>query len=197
MQQPFELALFVAIAALALALIGYLVRPYFVARRSARRAGQAGGTRAGLARGEQDPAPDDRRRLASGRRERSEGVAGMSVAGDLVCPACHREYPAGLQFCAHDARELVPAGDPSLRAPASGMTCPACKRSFDGNRRFCSFDGEELVPLTLALGATTAGAAVQIAFIGPPGKICPSCSRRYENEATFCGRDGAELVSVN
>ena len=177
------------------------MRPYFIARRTGRRsalrAGREGTTRDSLGGGQQAPTRDDYRRGAYDRRERSHGEPTAPVGGDLVCPACHREYPAGLQFCAHDARELVPAGDPILRAPGAGMTCPACKRSFDGNRRFCSFDGEELVPLTLALGATPASQAAHIAFVGAPGKICPNCGRRYESEATFCGRDGAELVSVN
>jgi predicted amidophosphoribosyltransferase len=139
----------------------------------------------------------------------------------LVCPACQREYDPGLQFCAHDARELVPATDPAARATAPGMTCPNCRRSFDAMKRFCPFDGDELVPLTLALGspsgpsalsATASMAGVASVVSGPDiatgasvasvsmmmmGKICPHCSRRYDSDATFCGRDGSSLVSVN
>jgi hypothetical protein len=111
-----------------------------------------------------------------------------------VCPACHREYEPGLQFCPYDARDLVMAGDPAARAPTPGLTCPTCSRSYDAGKKFCAFDGEELVPLTLAVGANQ---AVVRTFAGALGKICPNCSRRYESDATFCGRDGAELVAVN
>ena len=69
-----------------------------------------------------------------------------------ICPACHREYEAGLQYCPHDARELLAANDPATRAAVPGTTCPTCRRSFDGLKKFCPFDGEELVPLTLAIG---------------------------------------------
>src|SRR4029077_1933876 len=123
--QPLELALFVAVVALALGLVGSIVWPYLRARR--------GGQDASLAA------------LAG-------GPATSTRAQSLVCPACHREFEPGLQFCPHDARDLVPASDPSLRAPALGMTCPSCRRSFDPGKRFCAFDGEELVPLALAVG---------------------------------------------
>jgi hypothetical protein len=149
------------------------------------------------------------------------GRAGPSGPG-LVCPACQREYDAGLQFCPHDARELMPVTDPAARAAVPGMTCPACRRSFDGLKRFCPFDGDELVPLTLAVGAASrpvgamggagtmgaigmgnmgnignVGNVGNIGNIGLMGKICPNCSRRYASDATFCGRDGSALVSVN
>jgi hypothetical protein len=166
--QPLEIALFVVVAALALGLIGTLARPYWRGRR---------------------PAPE----RAAGPAPRS---ASSRPAG-LVCPACHREFEPGLQFCPHDARDLVPAHDPAARVAVPGMTCPSCRRSFDAGKRFCAFDGEELVPLSVAVGGA-AGAELAVARIaGAVGKICPSCSRRYEADATFCGRDGAELVSVN
>jgi hypothetical protein len=165
--QPLEIALFVVVAALALGLIGTLSRPTWRARRAARD----GTLAADAARGAIAPRPQS-----------------------LVCPACHREFEPGLQFCPHDARDLVPASDPAARTAVPGMTCPSCRRSFDAGRKFCAFDGEELVPLTVAVG----GAELAVArFAGALGKICPSCSRRYEADATFCGRDGAELVSVN
>jgi predicted amidophosphoribosyltransferase len=155
------------------------------------------------------------RRAARTASVRPRAVAAHAAgAPGMVCPACQREYEAGLQFCPHDARELIPAGDPAARAPAPGMTCPGCRRSFDGAKRFCPFDGDELVPLTLAIGSRApsavgggvsvgtgvgvgASVGVDIANIGLLGKICPHCSRRYENDATFCGRDGSALVSVN
>jgi hypothetical protein len=168
--QLVEIALFAAVAALALTLIGFAVRPYLQARRRAT-GGEA------LAE------------LPSVPRELAPRPQAM------VCPACHRDYAPGLRFCPHDARDLVPASDPAARAAGAGSTCPTCKRSYDAAKKFCAFDGEELVPLPLAMGA--GDPAVAVAFAGGMGKICPNCSRRYESEATFCGRDGEELVPVN
>lgn len=151
--------------------------------------------------------------FARARRKRAgapHAVGRATAPGPgLVCPACQREYGAGLQFCPHDARELMPVTDPAARAAVPGTTCPACRRSFDALKRFCPFDGDELVPLTLAVGAAAGavgamGALGAIGAMGPigigvelMGKICPHCSRRYESDATFCGRDGSALVSVN
>jgi hypothetical protein len=168
--QPVELVLFAVVVVLALALVGTVVRPALRARQRVQ------------------PVPDGAEALAVADTDRQNPAAPA-----MVCPACHRDYAPGLQFCPHDARDLVPANDPSARGGNAGATCPTCKRSFDAGKRFCSFDGEELVPLTVAIGA--AQAAAQLA--GVFGKICPNCSCRYEGEATFCGRDGEELVVVN
>jgi predicted amidophosphoribosyltransferase len=187
--QPIEFALFGVVVALAAGLSGYILWLRARARAAARTAGSA--------------------RRAVGSRSRAGAEAGGS---GLVCPACQREYDPGLQFCPHDARELVPATDPAARATAPGMTCPSCRRSFDAMKRFCPFDADELVPLTLALGSAATQSAMSAAAVGGVGdvasiasvasvammgKICPHCSRRYESDATFCGRDGAALVSVN
>jgi predicted amidophosphoribosyltransferase len=173
--QPIEIALFGAMIALAAGLIGYLLWPLARARRGASR-----GTR----------------RVARVAGGQDVGGAEAQPLPMLVCPACQREYDAGLQFCPHDARELVPASDPAARAAVPGMTCPSCRRSFDGMKRFCPFDGDELVPLTVAVGGAPGVPAAALS-VGLLGKICPHCSRRYESDATFCGRDGAALVSVN
>jgi len=196
--QPIEIALFGAVIALAAGLIGYLLWP-FARARAAARDGQGARTR----------------HVAQvARRRAGDTHAAGNAPSILVCPACQREYDAGLQFCPHDARELVPATDPAARAAAPGMTCPSCRRSFDAMKRFCPFDGDELTALALTVGARAgagaAGAAGVATFggagalgaigamgIGAMGKICPHCSRRYESDATFCGRDGAALVSVN
>ena len=199
--QPIEIALFGAVIALAAGLIGYILWPFARARRTARVTG-------------------------AHRRASSAAAAGREAPPTLlVCPACQREYEAGLQFCPHDARELVPGSDPVARAAAPGMACPSCRRSFDAMKRFCPFDGDELVPLTLAVGTAAGRAALGAGGVGNMGnvggaggmggvggiggiggvggvielmgKICPHCSRRYESDATFCGRDGAALVSVN
>jgi hypothetical protein len=164
--QPIEIALFAVVAVLALALIGAVVRPTLRTR---------------------PPAPD--RAEGGAAREPLQATPGQP----MVCPACHREYAPGLQFCPHDARDLIPANDPAARRASAGATCPSCKRSYDAGKRFCSFDGEGLVPLTLAIGAGDASAHLP----GILGKICPNCSHRYEGEATFCARDGEALVIVN
>jgi predicted amidophosphoribosyltransferase len=170
--QLVEIALFAAVAVLALTLIGYAVRPYLRAKRR---------TTGGVATAELSAVPRD--------------LAPRSQA--MVCPACHGDYAPGLRFCPHDARDLVPASDPAARAAGAGSTCPSCRRSYDAGKKFCAFDGEELVPLSLAMGVGDPAGAVAVAFAGGLGKICPNCSRRYESEATFCGRDGEELVPVN
>src|SRR5262245_4558546 len=179
--QPIEIGLFGAVIGLAAALIGYILWPFARARRAARRGtGRPAAAGAHAASGAEPPT--------------------------LVCPACQREYDAGLQFCPHDARELVPARDPAARAAAPGVTCPSCRRSFDAMKRFCPFDGDELVPLGVALAspgvhaalaAGSVGNVANVANVALMGKICPHCSRRYESDATFCGRDGSALVSVN
>jgi len=176
--QALHIVLFVAVAAFALTLLGVLVWS-----RVLRHARPVSSERAEPAREAAEP------REASA----AEGPRAGASAG-LVCPACRRAFALGLKYCPHDARALVPAGDPAVRTMAPGVTCPTCKRSFDSNKKFCPYDAEELVPLALAggPGGRAAGALPRVL-----GKICPHCAQRYESEATFCGRDGSELVSVN
>jgi hypothetical protein len=168
--QPLELALFGIVSALALALIGTLVRPY-VQRRRLREAAQA----------EPEALPT---RL----------TPALPIVARKVCPACHREFGAGEKFCPYDARDLVSTHDSGARySSVPSVACSRCGRSYDGSKRFCAFDGEELAGFS-------AGAKVPVAaivFATGTGKICPTCSQRYEPDATFCARDGAELVSVN
>ncbi len=175
--QPIEIVLFAVVAVLALALIATVVLPHLRPHLRARQDGA---------------------NLGDGNRRPAAEVASRSVepappGQPMVCPACHRDYAPGLQFCPHDARHLVPANDPAARQGSPGATCPTCKRSFEPGKRFCAFDGEELVPLTVATGGGDAG----VHLAGLLGKICPNCSRRYASQATFCGRDGEELVVVN
>jgi hypothetical protein len=172
--QPIEVALFVVVAVLALALIATVVRPHLRSRQAIP-----------------SPVPEPPAAVAPGPPDKPSG--GKPVGEPMVCPACHRDYPPGLQFCSHDARSLIPASDPAARRSGAGTTCPVCRRSFEAGKRFCAFDGEELVPLTVAVGGVDAG----VQLPGVLGKICPNCSRRYESEATFCGLDGEQLVIVN
>jgi predicted amidophosphoribosyltransferase len=171
--QSLEIVLFGVVSALALALIGTLVRPYVQRRRR-------GEVSVGAAHVPAEPVPAPMRLTPS-----------APLVIRRVCPTCHREFSAGERFCPFDARDLVTTHDSGSRL-APGLTCTRCGRSYDGSRRFCAFDGEELgaaiapkVPLPAMAHASGAG------------KICPSCAQRYEPDATFCARDGAELVSVN
>ncbi|HZL20652.1 MAG TPA: hypothetical protein VFG23_23165 [Polyangia bacterium] len=174
--QPIELALFVVVAVLALALIGTVVRPHLRSRPAVA-----------------SPAPDGAATGAPEPPGKLSPSVGKPAVEPMICPACHRDYPPGLQFCSHDARSLVPASHPAARRAGAGTTCPVCRRSFEAGKRFCAFDGEELVPLTVAVGGIEGG----VQLPGLLGKICPNCSRRYESEATFCGLDGEHLVIVN
>src|SRR5690349_19305624 len=99
--QLVEIVLFAAVAALALTLLGYAVRPYLRTRR--RRADPEAVPEALSARAPLDLAPRPQA---------------------MVCPACHRDYAPGLRFCPHDARDLVLASDPAARAAGAGATCP-------------------------------------------------------------------------
>ena len=167
--QPLELALFGIVSALALALIGTLVRPYVQRRR------------------QRDAAPPEADALP-------RLTPALPIVARKVCPSCHREFAAGEKFCPFDARDLVSSHDSGARySSVPGVTCSRCGRSYDGGKRFCSFDGEELA--VFASGAKLP--MPSIAFAAGAGKICPNCSQRYEPDATFCARDGAELVSVN
>jgi hypothetical protein len=155
--QLVEIALFAAVAVLALTLIGYAVRPYLRARR-------------------RPPAPD-----AVADPPRAPQELGSRPQA-MVCPACHRDYAPGLRFCPHDARDLVLASDPACKRsydagkrfcaldgeelvplplalgvgdPASavvfaggmGKICPNCSRRYESEATFCGRDGEELVPV--------------------------------------------------
>src|SRR3954470_2409403 len=168
--QAVQVVLFVVVAALALTLIAYLLRP-----RLTRK-------------------PQPARETPAAAPEQPRPAAAAAAPPGLVCPACRREYALGLKYCPHDARALVPAGDPAVHSMAPGVTCRTCKRSFEANKKFCPYDAEELVPAALAMAGAGRPAAMLPRVLG---KICPHCAQRYESDATFCGRDGSELVSVN
>jgi hypothetical protein len=141
--QPIEIALFGAVVALAAGLIGYLLWPFARARR----------------------AVTNKRWAAASRRSSMVAVAD-APAPSLVCPACQREYDAGLQFCPRDARELVAASDTAAGTAAPGVTCPNCRRAFDATKRFCPFDGDELVPLAVAIGSAAGSSALGATGMG-------------------------------
>ena len=64
----------------------------------------------------------------------------LKVSEELVCPVCHRSYPAGTTFCSADGSQLVPQ---SSMTP----TCVICGTQYpDGNTKFCPQDGGAVVP---------------------------------------------------
>ncbi len=113
----------------------------------------------------------------------------------MRCPTCHTEYPAGVRFCALDARPLLPASQ--LEAGATQSTsCRGCGRAFDLSIRFCPFDGAELGALSPAVIAAPP-ARPALATVARVSKICPHCNQRYAINDAFCGRDGSTLVPLN
>jgi hypothetical protein len=126
----------------------------------------------------------------------AEAVSVSAVPqGPMACPSCRREYEAGVRFCPHDARKLMPAAEIMERSRASGSVCPRCRRAFDAGVRFCPHDAEELVPLSL--WEATQGKKHQAVPTGVLAKLCPQCNARYDLVSTFCAKDGAELVTIN
>ncbi len=119
--------------------------------------------------------------------EAKRAGSAKGASGQVECPSCRREYPAGSQFCPHDGSKLQPQG--ALGAPL-GNLCPVCKRGYDAQTKVCPADGEELVPQAAFHAAGVPGAK-------PKGKICPTCGGRFEGEAIFCGKDGTALVLLN
>jgi DNA-directed RNA polymerase subunit M/transcription elongation factor TFIIS len=115
--------------------------------------------------------------------------------GPMACPACRREFEAGVKFCPQDARRLVPSAEIVERARSSGSVCPRCKRAYDAGVRFCAHDAEELIPASL--WEATHGKKVHATPTGIVAKMCPQCQNRYDLSMTFCSRDGAELVTIN
>src|SRR6185503_19149550 len=118
-----------------------------------------------------------------------------SPSGPMACPSCRREYPAGVRFCAHDSRRLVPSSEIVERSRVAGSVCPRCRRSYDAGIRYCPHDAEELI--SAPLWEATHGKRPELPPTGVVAKICPQCATRYDLATSFCGRDGAELMTVN
>jgi hypothetical protein len=128
------------------------------------------------------------------------GVSGAialstGTQGPMACPACRREFDAGVKFCPQDARRLVPSAEIVERARTTGSVCPRCKRAYDAGVRFCAHDAEELIPASL--WEATHGKKMHATPTGIVAKMCPQCQNRYDLAMTFCTRDGAELVTIN
>ena len=168
--QLVEIALFAAVAALALTLIGYAVRPYLRARRrlSAHKA-----------------ITDAPRRRSSRRRARSHGLPRL--------PPRLRSRPSVLP----PRRARSGPGQRSGRRGPDRSAPPAHPASapMTRGRGTVAFDGEGLSSAAAGDERGRSGGRRGRRFAGGQGNL-PNCSRRYESEATFCGRDGEELVPV-
>ena len=110
----------------------------------------------------------------------------------VVCPACRSEYSSELQYCPHDARQLVPVGAGS--SGRTGSMCPACHRSYEPGTRYCPQDAAQLIPA--AVYEVTRRAPPQTET-GVVAMVCPNCRSRYDLAATFCSKDGCELMILN
>ena len=123
------------------------------------------------------------------RAQEAAAAAGAPHAGEMVCPSCRREYPAGSTFCPQDANRLIPlAGHEDVLTGPSGGICPTCKRGFNPGVRVCPHDGDDLAPFAMR---------GPVEPVASRGKICPTCGDRFGGGAGFCGKDGTALVLVN
>ncbi|MEA2698252.1 MAG: Double zinc ribbon [Myxococcales bacterium] len=189
--QAIQFVLFLVVAALALVVFVVVVRR----RWPGTRAGQA-------ARPSEKGVRQAKKPVATPARAVPVAPVAATVATEFgqLCPACGKQFPAGLRYCPHDARALVPAGGAAVAESAAGTQCPRCARLYGADKRFCPFDAEELVAIAQASASASISAQHRIPVHRTSrgsGKICPHCAQHYEADATLCGRDGAALVSVN
>ena len=158
-----ETILFLAVAALAAALIIAVVAPRL-----------RGGSQRDLARPVKEPsakpAPSEApaRRSPTGHRPALEIGGPLAVAGGggpvlapppppvhMICPTCRRQFAAGLRYCPYDARVLTadlhqpgrptPPPPGGLGSPTEGKICPNCARRYDAVALVCGRDGTALV----------------------------------------------------
>jgi hypothetical protein len=121
-----------------------------------------------------------------------------SISGPMSCPSCRRDFDAGIRFCPHDARKLVPKTELLRSADllrATGSVCPRCRRAYEAGVRACPHDAEDLIPI--GVWEATRGRRPFQPPTGVVAKICPQCAGRYDLASTFCVRDGVELVTIN
>ena len=168
--QLVEIALFAAVAALALALIGYAVRPYLRAKR--RPTAHQAAADAVLPR-----------RRSSRRVPRPWSALPATATMPRGCGSARTTRASWF-------RPAIPRRGPRAPAPparaASAPTTPARGSARSTARSWFRCPSRW-------------GRAIRPApWPSPAGwEDLPNCSRRYESEATFCGRDGEELVPVN
>ncbi|MEP6653835.1 MAG: hypothetical protein ABJA82_10770 [Myxococcales bacterium] len=169
--QAQETILFLAVAALATALIVVLVAPWWRGLR-AREAERSSAPRN----------PEER------SRQLTPGAA-TTVSGEHLTAAASSSSPSS-----SPGVTTAPPPQPPALALAH-MICPTCRRQFAAGVRYCPYDARVLTADLHQPARPIPHAAV--AAVANAGKICPSCARRYDTEALVCGRDGTALVSVN
>src|SRR5437879_2982916 len=109
--QAIQFVLFLVVAALSVTVFVVVVRR----RWPAARAGQA-------ARPSEKGVRPARRPPASPAPAISVAPIGAAAAAESgqLCPACGKQFPAGLRYCPHDGRALVPAGGAAVAGSAVG-----------------------------------------------------------------------------
>lgn len=154
--QAQETILFVAVAALASALIIVLVAPRLrgprAPERLAKRPLKGGGHLARrLTSGQAGhEAPESRRQVATGA---AVIATPPPPPVHMICPTCRRQFAAGLRYCPYDARvltaDLHQPGRSLVPQAASlanaGKICPSCARRYETVALVCGRDGTALV----------------------------------------------------
>jgi siroheme synthase (precorrin-2 oxidase/ferrochelatase) len=194
--------LFLGVAASALAVLGIVV---VVGRRRARKA-EAVEREAAERHATRLREFEDRKRAREAEHSKQmqahlesvkraqEQMAAMTTpyGGEMVCPSCKKEFPAGKTFCPDDANRLIPlAGHEDVLTGPSGGICPTCHKGYNPGVKVCPDDQDELVPYSVYARREDGARAPS------RGKICPTCGDRFEGTASFCGKDGTALVLVN
>jgi hypothetical protein len=147
-----EAILFVAVIALALALVAVVVGPKL--RSGRRKRDRPPAASAATAAPADQGAPDAELPLPPPLAARV-GSRATPAGNHLICPTCRRQFSAGLRFCPYDARLLSADGqtgapdlerelNDSHRHPTAKI-CPTCARRYESVAVVCARDGAPLV----------------------------------------------------
>ena len=156
--QAQETILFLAVAALAAALIVVIVAPRL---RGGRPPSPDHSDRTAAA---PPDSADAASRLGSGApaSDAANALSGPGAAASIgppppplvhmICPTCRRQFAAGVRYCPYDARVLtadshqpVRPSPPTASAASAGKICPSCARRYDAIALVCGRDGTALV----------------------------------------------------
>lgn len=132
------------------------------------------------------------RYVASGGQELYMGVDFTNAsAGNIICPHCKMEVPAGIAFCTCCGKPLtkecpgcgekIPLGTDfcpkcgsNMNAPKT-IKCPSCNADTPDNSAFCIYCGTKLKPDT------------------PVNRTCPNCNTLLREGDAFCSKCGHKL----
>lgn len=158
--QAQETILFLAVAALATALIVVLVAPWWRGLRT-RDAERSPASRSPAERSGSGTATTVSGEHIAAAPSSSPGVTAAPppqplplALAHMICPTCRRQFAAGLRYCPYDARvltaDLHQSARPILHAAAAavanaGKICPSCARRYDTEALVCGRDGTALV----------------------------------------------------